>query len=396
MIKSHVFLLARKILFKRKGSVTLAAGAVAATIFLNIFATTVFGGVETGVLSDIADLRFGDLLVTYNRGEITTPDYQFVRTVASNPAVQGVTPRLIASSDINFSTISGVKSRYRVETIGVDPVLEVGAGKMNGTLVSGSLSLLYQNGVILGATVANDLGVKRGEIVIMKMFGADGTVHVKNLVVVGISHHPGFSGFDESAIINIRTMRDMTGVQKNHSTSFVVKLKDPNEAEAVKDWVQARFPKLTVQVVAEAAAGFKSSIEQVVGFINLIGYAGMVASAMGVITILTMMVTGKTRDVGVLRAIGIQQSEILEIFVVDGAIIGGLGAAAGGTAGTLTTLYLQAYDVPIFGGFPLVITFTPVVLIFPIAIGMMISLLASLYPAWRASRYKPAEAMRYF
>ena len=393
---SHVFLLARRILFKRRGSVMLAAGAVAATIFLNIFATTVFGGVRTGVLGDIADLRLGDLLVTYNRGEITTPDYQFVRTVASNPAVQGVTPRLIAVSDINFSTISGVKSKYRVETIGVDPILEIGAGKMNDTLVSGGLSLLYQNDVILGATVANDLGVKRGEVVIMKIFGADGTAHVRNLLVVGISQHPGFSGFDDSAIINIRTMRDLRGVQKNHSTSFIIKLKDSNEADTVKDWVQARFPKLTVQVVAEAAAGFKSSIDQVVGFINLIGYAGMAASAMGVITILTMMVTGKTRDVGVLRAIGIQHSEILEIFVLDGAIIGCLGVAAGGGAGTLTTLYLQAYNIPIFGSFPLVITFTPLVLVFPIAVGMIISLLASLYPAWRASRYKPAEAMRYF
>jgi len=113
---SHVFLLARKILFRRRGSVILAAGAVAVTIFLNIFATTVFGGVETGVLGDIADLRFGDVLVTYNRGEITTPDSQFVSTIVSNPAVQGVTPRLIVSSNINSSTLSGVKSKYGVET----------------------------------------------------------------------------------------------------------------------------------------------------------------------------------------------------------------------------------------------------------------------------------------
>src|SRR4029077_6931757 len=120
---SHVFLLARKILFRRKGSVMLAAGAVAATIFLNIFATTVFGGVETGILGDISNLRFGDLLVTYNRGLITTPDYQFVRDMLANPGVQGAAPRIIGSSDINFTSVAGVQSKYNVETIGLDPVL---------------------------------------------------------------------------------------------------------------------------------------------------------------------------------------------------------------------------------------------------------------------------------
>ncbi len=393
---SYVFLLARKILFKRRGSVLLAAGAVAGTIFLNIFATTVFGGVEPGITGDISNLRFGDLLVTYNRGVITTSDSQFVLTALSNPSVQGVAPRVIASSSINFTNAKGVTSKYGVETVGLDPALEENTATVNDTLTSGRLGLLYQNAVILGAHVADDLGAKQGDIIVMKILDDDGMVHIRRLHVIGISQHSGFSGFDDSAIVNIKTIRDMTGTQVNHSTSFIVKLKDRSMGDIVKAWLQARFPKLTVQTVEEGTRGFRSSIEQVVVFINLIGYAGMIASAMGVITILTMMVTGKTRDVGVLRALGIQQSEILGIFIIDGAIIGGLGSAVGGVLGTVITLYLQSTNVPLFGSFPLVITFTPLVLIFPISIGLMISLVASLYPAWRASRYKPAEAMRYF
>ena len=393
---SYVFLLARKILFKRKGSVTLATTAVAATIFLNIFTSAVFGGVATGIVGDISTLRFGDLLVTYIRGEITTPDYSFVRTVSSNPAVQGVTPRLIATSNINFSTNTGVTSKYGVETLGVDPRLEVSATKLRSTLISGNLNHLYQNTVILGAHVADNLGVGPGKYVIVKILGVDGTYHIKRLLVVGISRHPGFSGFDDSAIININTMRAMTGVQNGHSTSFIIKLNAPNDADGVKEWVQARFPKLTVQTITEGARNFLASINQVVVFINIVGYAGMAASALGVITILTMMVTGKTRDVGLLRALGIQRLEILQIFITDGAIIGGIGAAAGGIAGTLTTLYLQSSNVPIFGDFPLQVTFTPNLLIFPTAIGFLISIVSALYPAWKAASYKPVEAMRYF
>jgi lipoprotein-releasing system permease protein len=392
---SHVFLLARKILFRRRGAVTLASGAVAATIFLNIFATTVFGGVGAGITGDIANLRFGDILVTYNRGVITTTDSQFILTLQSNPAIQGVTPRITATADVNSTTTAGVKSKYGVEFVGVDPTHELAASKLNGTLISGSLAALYQDEVILGANVARDLAVGPGQLVTLKV-ASGGTFHVRHLLVVGISQHAGFAGFDDSVLVNIQTARAMTGVQNGHSSGFIVKLKDPNTADSVKAWIESRFPKLTVQTVEEAAASFEASINQIVVFINLIGYAGMIASAMGVITILTMMVTGKTRDVGVLRAIGVQQWEVLAIFVIDGGIIGGLGATAGGLAGTIATLYLQATNAPIFGGFPLVITFTPLVLISPVAIGLAITLLASLYPAWRASRYKPAEAMRYF
>ena len=334
--------------------------------------------------------------MTYHSGVITTSDSQLILTLQSNPAVQGVAPRIVGSADVNSSTVAGVKTKYGVELDGVDPVREITASQLNDTLTSGSLSHLYQDGVIIGANVANDLAVGPGQVVTLKVASADGTFQVRHLLVVGISQHAGFAGFDDSVIVNIQTARAMTGVQNGHSTSFIVKLKDPSTADSVKAWIEGRFPKLTVQTVTEAAASFKASIDQVVVFINIIGYAGMIASAMGVITILTMMVTGKTRDVGVLRAIGVQQWEVLAIFVIDGAIIGGLGATAGGLAGTIATLYLQTTNAPVFSGFPLIITFTPLVLISPIAIGLAITLLASLYPAWRASRYRPAEAMRYF
>jgi ABC-type lipoprotein release transport system permease subunit len=303
---------------------------------------------------------------------------------------------LIATSNINFSTNTGATSKYDVETIGVDPRLEVGVTKLESTFVSGNLAQLYQNTIVLGAHVADNLGVGPGKYVIVKILGDDGAYHVKRLLVIGISRHPGFSGFDDSAIININTMRAMRAMQNGHSTSFIIKLNDYGAAETVKEWVQARFPKLTVQTLDEAARAFLASINQVVVFINIVGYAGMAASALGVITILTMMVTGKTRDVGLLRAIGIQRLQILQIFITDGAIIGGIGAAAGGIAGTLITLYLQSSHAPIFGDFPLQVTFTPNLLIFPTAIGFLISIVSALYPAWKAASYKPVEAMRYF
>ena len=121
----------------------------------------------------------------------------------------------------------------------------------------------------------------------------------------------------------------------------------------------------------------------------------MVASSLGVITILMMMVNSKVREIGILRALGMTDKEIIMLFVIIGAIIGIVGALIGAVGGILLTTYLSNYPFALFSGLIPVITVRLSAFPFPMFIGFIISIFASIYPAWLASRYQPEEAMRY-
>lgn len=393
--EGYLFLLARKFLFKRRGSTILASMGIASTIFLILFNAIVFGGVLNGVVKDLGDLRFGQIQITNNKGDITNPDYQIVTTLTQNPVIVAVAPRLTTISEINFTRVDGIVSKFRVETVGVDPALEARASKLEETIVEGNFAL-SQNAVILGATVANDLGVQPRDSITIKMFNTHGRPVTKRLIVVGISKHEGFAGFDNSAIMHIQEMRKIRGIDTRPSTAVIVRLNKGADTESVKGWIHERFPKLNARTLEDAGLDIVRGIRQGVDFINLVGYAGTVATALGIITVLTMMVTGKTRDIGVLRAIGIQKRNILLIFIIDGVIIGAIGAVAGAILGTLTALYFESTNIALFGGLVLYVRFTPDLLYFPVIAGFLIAVLSSIYPAWKASTYEPAEAMRYF
>src|SRR3990170_3414772 len=146
---------------------------IAATVFLILFNAIVFGGVLNGVVRDLGDLRFGQIQITNNKGDITNPDYQIVTTLAQNLVIVAVAPRLTTVSEINFTRVDGIASKFRVETVGVDLALEARASKIEDTIVEGNFAL-SQNAVVLGATVANDLGVQPGDSIIIKMFNTNG------------------------------------------------------------------------------------------------------------------------------------------------------------------------------------------------------------------------------
>ena len=190
----------------------------------------------------------------------------------------------------------------------------------------------------------------------------------------------------------------------SESSHFIIRLSDESKSVEVAEWLDGRLRKLysgddakfTVEPLEVNVKGLITTFDQLIAFINLIGFVGMTAAALGIIVILIMMVSGKTRDIGLLRAIGVKKRSIVVLFVLNGAIIGLLGALAGGGLGTIAIVYLQYNPIEFFGGVAPVISFDPLQLLQPMLLGFSISVLSSIYPAWKASRYVPAEAMRYF
>ena len=91
----------------------------------------------------------------------------------------------------------------------------------------------------------------------------------------------------------------------------------------------------------------------------------------------------------------ISKKGIIIIFIFNGIFIGLIGSSIGALASISTVSLLQNFPVAFFGGIVLEVKFDFVSLMTPIILGFTISVIASIYPAWRASKYEPAEAVKY-
>jgi ABC-type lipoprotein release transport system permease subunit len=190
----------------------------------------------------------------------------------------------------------------------------------------------------------------------------------------------------------------MMKIKKNYSHEIIVRLRNTEETESVKKWIENSYLNdndLNIETVDERGRVVITAYREGIQFVNILAYSGMMASSLGVITIMMMIVNSKVREIGILRSIGMTEGQVLIVFMIDGAILGVLGTIFGAIGGTLISLYLAQNPVALFSGLVPDVRFTLDALPIPMLVGFAMSVIASTYPAWRASRYQPEEAMRY-
>jgi len=126
----------------------------------------------------------------------------------------------------------------------------------------------------------------------------------------------------------------------------------------------------------------------------------VIVAAFNIVSTLVMVVTDKTREIGVLKSMGMTSQRILALFMVQGLVIGIVGAVIGGTLGALVTFVVDRFKLISIPGEIYFISHLPVK-IDPLDLGailaatVVISFLATVYPAWQAARLDPVEAIRH-
>lgn len=126
----------------------------------------------------------------------------------------------------------------------------------------------------------------------------------------------------------------------------------------------------------------------------------VIVAAFNIISTLVMVVTDKTREIGVLKSMGMTSRRILRLFMMQGLVIGIVGAVIGGTLGALVTFvvdYFKLISIPgeIYFISHLPVKIAPLDLVIVLLATVLISFLATVYPAWQAARLDPVEAIRH-
>ena len=338
-------------------------------------------------------------------------DWQNVATVLKkNPEVQAIAPYvqgegLWINGEINKPSL----------VRGIDPATEVLVATVQQHMKVGTLDGLKPGewGVILGVDLARSVGVRVGEKV--ALVTPQGTVtpagtvpRVKSFTVVGLFEIGWIEADSRVALIHVNDAQRLYQLG-DAVTGIRVKLNDLMQARSVADlWLRTLPAGLNVSDwTTQNASFFKAvQLEKKVMFIILTLIVAV--AAFNLVSTLVMVVTDKESDIAILRTLGARPLSIMQIFVIQGAIIGVIGTLIGLTLGLAVALNIDLVVGTIEKVFGVTFIDKAVYLIaelpskvipgdvlFIVLMSLGLSLLATLWPSWRASRINPAEALRY-
>lgn len=390
---------ALQFLAKRKGSFIASVAALVIGVMVILLNSLIFTGVAQGILRDIINYRFGDVLVTKNDGNFGPDGVRLMDYVKKSfPYVKGAAPRLSSIAWMNSTEGGGgggskINRADKIAVIGIDPILDPQASTLSDTVREGSS--VSRGEVMLGGNVASDLKARVGTYVDVRMISVNGDSVVKKFAVVGISRSAGL-GFDDSAIMNIDDVRAITG-RPRQTDQIIIKLTDSSYQEDLKARLLDAYAaqNIHVQTIEEAGREILAGIRSGIGFINLVGYFGLLSASFAIVTIMMLIVSSKTRDIGIMKSLGADRKDILVIFVLQGLIIGCIAAGCAFAVGTAAGLYLQSTSFSFGeGGLALDIRYDPVFTLWSSLFSILLGSAAAVYPAFRASRLQPVEAMQ--
>jgi ABC-type antimicrobial peptide transport system permease subunit len=207
--------------------------------------------------------------------------------------------------------------------------------------------------------------------------------------IVGI-YETGVPFEDGGGVISLRDAQTLFG--QPHKVSFLgVRLENPSQAEAVEREIEERFPEVAVSQSSEFAEDvtdlqFMRSGTWAIAFLALlVGGAGMTNT-------MVMSVFERTREIGVLRALGWRKGRVLWMILRESVALSLLGGAVGLVAGVALILLLN--EIPFFAGF-VQARFSLGLFAQALVTALVLGAIGGAYPAWRASRLRPIEALRY-
>ncbi|PXF51513.1 MAG: ABC transporter permease [Candidatus Methanophagaceae archaeon] len=352
-------------------------------IVIGVLAITALGILGNSVRLSASEqlCMIGNELVVFPYGEEPISEQNF-KQIDKAAAVA-----IPINSRTEKATLNGEQSLVMIYGMRSEDISKLVEKEEGQFLKHGSLNCL------VGSRLAENYELRVGERV---------AVRGQKPRIVGILKERGI-GFDinpDNAVIVSEKMFESlfnSSASASGYNSVIVKVEKVEEVEEVRREIEDRLNKreqvVRVMELKQIVEGIKKLFSTISVFLLGIGAISLLVAGVSILNVMLMSTVERTKEIGVMRAIGTSRSGILRMFLFESLILGTVGGVAGAVLGFGAGFLV---DVLVLQEASYLLAPSSVLYIFAgVAFGIGTSVLSGLYPAWRASRLKPIEALRH-
>lgn len=400
----ELFVALRYLRAKRKGlfaGITTGIGVLGVTVGVAALITTL--SVMNGFQSDIQKKIIGA------QAHITITGARSPRELDTALGAAGADPEVVAAAPMALgqAILSHGERSLGVLVKGLDPEREFKVNELAQKLREGSWKKLSGDktpGIVLGEELAAQIGAWIGEEVVLISPKSVATPmgllpRMQRFKVVGLLH-TGYYEYDATtAYASLAAATEFFGLRGG--TGLGVRVRELEDAETTARRLQARLgPGWTVRAYSEMNRTLFAALrlEKFVMFL-ILALITLVAS-LNIASTLIVRSVEKTRDIGLFKAMGATNPQIRRIFLAEGFMMAGLGLCAGLALGLILCWVIRTYpivelpaDIYYLSRVPVSVRFGDVLAV--LGLGLLLAVLATVYPALRASKVDPVEAIHY-
>jgi ABC-type lipoprotein release transport system permease subunit len=379
--------------------------ALAAGVALLLFMASFIAGEMRGALQSAIRLQSGHLqvrAVSYDEDKTSLDFADLIQSpevlatqIAALPEVQSATPRLYATGIVVVGdTSTGVR------VVGIDPAAPASAPFRDGLITGDYLTADDRAGLLIGRTLADRLGLAPGATLNLLVNTSNGDVDQQPFVVRGI-YSTGTPGYDESTIFLPLAKAQTIARAENYASTVLILLKDQDQTDAVAAALQGPAYQVKTYLQLNALLNEFEQYANVYMYVFYLIVLGITATV--IINTLIMSVFERTREIGILAAMGMRGRRIMAMFFAESSLLAVGGIVMGMALGSLVSAYVQQNGLFIgdFGITGILIgeriytylTLSDVVTLSVMA--LVITLIAALYPALLAARLEPVDALHH-
>jgi ABC-type lipoprotein release transport system permease subunit len=387
----------------------IALIAIALGLASMVFADGFIGGMRQAIFGNAVRLQGGNVQVHapgYREQAQWLPLFPLadasavVQTALAQPQVVAASRRLNTGG-----LVSSREGTFPVVITGIEPELEAPVGLLAENIVQGRyLTAGDEDIVLIGRGLADRLGVSVGDRVTLVGRATHEQMRRRTMTVGGIYDLRLPEAEKRMLYVSLAEAQALFDL-RDQATEVAIALHSIGQESSVVATLQAAMPGYEVASWEELNPEMKQALavdEQVMGVFGLVV---LLITGIGILNLLLMAVFERTREIGLLAAMGLKQREILALFLLEGMLIGLLGALGGCALGGLGVgvtgqvgIHLalsELGEVTALMGDRLYPRVGMDLLLARASSVVIIAALASLFPAWRASRREPAEALHY-
>jgi lipoprotein-releasing system permease protein len=300
----------------------------------------------------------------------TMPEVAVVAPVAGGPAL----------------VVRGSASRA-INVVGMEPELYFRIVDLREKIVRGDARLTGSD-ILVGNELANDLGVGVGDK--LRVSAANGAANT--LTISGVFDLGNRGANQRSTFMALHTAQSLLGLPGG-VTSIEVTVRDVYAAENIAQRITAATGVQADSWIKNSAQFFSAITAQTTANTAIRFFVGL-SVAFGIASVLVVVVVQKSREIGILRAMGISRGQILRVFLLQGGVLGFGGAVAGCAIGASALLLWQRYARNADGTPLFALAFDPLLFGVALLLATLTGLMAAFAPALRAARLDPVVAIR--